>query len=473
MHTYRCTCGNRLFFDNTKCVVCQAEVGWCECCHRITTLEPLDDTGADGAAGSSGVVSNPDGGRDYRCGNLECRALLRKCHNYAVEDVCNRLFDPTNRTAADFPPALAQTPAPPAFPNATAAAPSVDGAPMPPDGAPSPLPPPMMQAVPVECLCGACQLNETIPDLTIAGHREKWARLEAAKRRLLYTLDRLSLPYADADLRLSFDFKADMNPLAQDWKNSGPSEVVYTGHADGKITINIREADDAEREKLRVMYGEGHRTLIGHFHHEVGHYYWQLLVEGHKKREQQFINLFGDHNNPPYADAMAAYYQNGPREGWPGAFISAYASAHPWEDFAETFALYLDIIAVLDTASHLFKTIKANFRGRSVAPLVERFQEIGILENEFNRTMGLIDLVPEVVAAPVVAKLQFIHDVLRSAGKTRRKNSAEAAATESAPPNPPSEAPDESPIPMLMQQGSVHYYEPPTFEPAILIGGRP
>src|SRR6185295_12014326 len=110
--------------------------------------------------------------------------------------------------------------------------------------------------------------------------------------------------------------------------------------------------------------------------------------------------------------AMAAYYQNGPREGWPGAFISAYASAHPWEDFAETFALYLDMIAVLDTASHLFKSIRANFRGRSVQPLVERYQEIGILENEFNRTMGLIDLVPEVIVAPVVAKLEFIHKIV-------------------------------------------------------------
>jgi hypothetical protein len=490
MQTYRCTCGNRLFFDNTVCVVCQAEVGWCECCHRITTLEPMASNSANGAGGAvgdesdgAGVTANPDGGNDYRCGNVDCRALLRKCHNFAVEDVCNRLFDPTNRTAADFPPALAVTPSPPAFPGAMTDAqqPPINGAPLPAngapaplpiDGAPAPLPPIMVQAVPVECLCGACQLNETIPDLTIAGHREKWARLEAAKRRLLYTLDRLSLPYADADLRLSFDFKADLEPLAQDWKNSGPTEVVYTGHADGKITINIREADDAEREKLRVMYGEGHRTLIGHFHHEVGHYYWQLLVEGHRTREQHFINLFGDHNNPPYADAMAAYYQNGPREGWPGSFISAYASAHPWEDFAETFALYLDIIAVLDTASHLFKTIKANFRGRSVAPLVERFQEIGILENEFNRTMGLIDLVPEVVAAPVVAKLQFIHDVLRSAGKTRRKRSTEPAAAEETP-SELGEPASETPIPMLMQQGSVHYYEPPTFEPAILIGGRP
>ncbi len=431
MQTYRCTCGNRLFFENTQCVVCQAEVGWCECCHRITTLEPeADSANADGV--------NPDGGHDYRCSNPDCRATLRKCHNFAVENVCNRLFDPTKRPAPSLLAACGLAPS---------------GSPLAEDA--SQLEPPIAPPViPVECLCGACQLNDTIPDLTIAGHREKWARLEAAKRRLLYTLDRLALPYAGASLPLSFDFKSDFVPAANDWQNSGPTEVVYTGHADGKITINLREADDAEREKLRLTFHEAHRTLIGHFHHEVGHYYWQLLIEGHAARERQFKNLFGDHNNPNYVDAMAAYYQSGPREGWRESFISAYASAHPWEDFAETFALYLDVIAVLDTASHLFKSIKVNFRGRSVAPLVERYQEIGILENEFNRTMGLIDLVPEVVVAPVVAKLQFVHDVLRNAATKRTKKSKRSAP---------------SAVPMLTQQGSLPYYEPRRFEPALVM----
>ena len=124
---------------------------------------------------------------------------------------------------------------------------------------------------------------------------------------------------------------------------------------------------------------------------------------------------------------MAAYYQNGPREGWPGSFISAYASAHPWEDFAETFAPYLDIIAVLDTASHLFKSVRANIRSRSVATLVARYQEVGVLVNEFNRSMGLIDLVPEVIVAPVVDKLEFIHKIVKGAGAggaARRRDGA-------------------------------------------------
>jgi hypothetical protein len=443
MQTFRCTCGNRLFFENTQCVVCHAEVGWCEACHRVAAL----------AATGDGL---------YRCGYADCGATLAKCHNYAAENVCNRMVKVdaecrVERTNAEFVNSVDQTtPAPPA------------------DNAPPDSPPP----APAEPqLCSACKLTETIPDLAVPGHREKWARLEAAKRRLLYTLDRLALPYgsepaddspgagsaeSSAEPRLSFDFKADVEPPPTDWRDAGDGEIVYTGHADGKITINVREADDAEREKLRVTFGEAHRTLIGHFHHEIGHYYWQLLIEGRRDRERECVRVFGDHNMPPYAEAMAAYYQNGPRDGWPAEFISAYASSHPWEDFAETFALYLDIVAVLDTASHLFKSVKANFRGRSVKPLVERYQEIGILENEFNRTVGLIDLVPEVIVGPVVAKLEFIHKIVKAASGKRSPRGA----------NRRPKARREAPVPMLMQQ-STPLPAFMQFEPAIVVGESP
>jgi hypothetical protein len=357
MQTYRCTCNNRIFFDNTICLACKKEVGWCEACARVTTLEPTDSAG------------------EYRCGYSDCQKALRKCHNYAVENICNRCYESELNDISQN--------------NAS-------------DG-----------TVVANRLCAACQLTETIPDLSVEGNREKWARLEAAKRRLLYTLDRVGLPYATAEPKLSFDFKADVPHPGDEWRNAGPAEVVYTGHAAGKITINLQEADDAVRESLRVQFHEAHRTLIGHFHHEVGHYYWEALIQ--KRRERDFQKVFGDHNSPPYQDAMAAYHQNGPRADWDQSFISAYASAHPWEDFAETFALYLDIASVLDTATHLFKSGRRNFRTRTVAPLVERFQEVGILVNEFNRTVGLIDLVPEVILPPVVTKLEFVHGLVKRA----------------------------------------------------------
>lgn len=387
MQIFHCTCGNRLFFESTQCVACGAEVGWCEACRRMTTLAPLGE------------------GAGYRCSHADCQSTLQKCHNFAVENVCNRLFAPEPLAAG-----------------ATA------------DDAPG--------KISAEALCGACRLNDTIPDLSVPVHRVKWARLEAAKRRLLNTIDRLGLPYAAVEPRLSFDFKADVEPPANDWRNAGAKEIVYTGHAKGKITINIREADDAVREKLRVKFHEAHRTLIGHFHHEIGHYYWQLLVQG--RREKEFIQLFGDHKAPPYAEAMAAYYENGPRPDWQTSYISAYATAHPWEDFAETFALYLDMATVLDTAHHLFKSVRVNFRSRTAAPLVARYQEVGVLVNEFNRSVGLIDLVPEVIAAPVVAKLELIHKIVKGAAKPPRARRTAAA-----------------PVAAMQQQGGVQ------FEPAL------
>jgi hypothetical protein len=314
---------------------------------------------------------------------------LLKCHNYEVEKVCNRCYVPQLDTASSGHGVGAGT---------------CDG--------------------PPARLCAACQRTVTIPDLSVAGNCEKWARLETAKRRLLYTLDGLGLPYADTEPKLTFEFKADEHP-ANEWRSAGPSEVVYTGHAGGNITINIREADDAIREQLRCQFQEAHRTLVGHFHHEIGHYYWEVLVQN--RQEEKFRRQFGDHNAPAYQEALDAYHQNGPRQSWSESFISAYASSHPWEDFAETFALYLDMISILDTAAHLFRSMRTNLRSRSVKPLVERFQEIGILVNEFNRTVGLIDLVPDVVVAPVVEKLEFIHALVRSAARSSRINPTSAS----------------------------------------------
>ena len=189
----------------------------------------------------------------------------------------------------------------------------------------------------------------------------------------------------------------------------GDDEQVYTGHAQGKITINVREADDAERERLRVDFREAHRTLIGHFRHEIGHYYWQLLVEN--QCEDEFRELFGDHTNPPYADALARYYGEGPRPDWQRSYISGYASTHPWEDFAESFATYLDMVSVLDTAKNMglgCPEIDAEFER-----MVEYYRDLGIVLNEMNRAMGLIDLVPEVFTPPTLKKIAFVSDLVQ------------------------------------------------------------
>jgi len=57
---------------------------------------------------------------------------------------------------------------------------------------------------------------------------------------------------------------------------------VLTSHCNGLITLNIAEADDAERERRRVKFHEPYRTLLGHLRHEVAHYYWDRLIANSK-----------------------------------------------------------------------------------------------------------------------------------------------------------------------------------------------
>lgn len=265
-------------------------------------------------------------------------------------------------------------------------------------------------------ICDCCRYNDTIPDLSVDGNLQRWRDLEMAKRRLINGLDNIGLPHgsrADGfEPGLSFDFKGDTigNGL---WRNVGGGEKVYTGHAGGKITINIQEADTAEREKLRVDLGEGHRTLIGHFRHEIGHYYWDLLIGGNTTHEPEFRALFGDHENPDYGTALETYYANGPLADWKGKYISAYATMHPWEDWAETFAFYLDIIDVTETvgASGLAKFDP----NQDILQLIHVYGQLGVLLNELNRNMGLIDFMPELVAPDVITKLQFVDKVIKGA----------------------------------------------------------
>ena len=301
--------------------------------------------------------------------------MLVKCHNYEVEDVCNRCIQ-----LEDAPKKTLK-------------------------------------------LCDYCRFNDTIPDLTVPGNREMWSRLETAKRRLLYSLDRLSLPYGTKDDHvdppLRFDFKADVTHKPRWWWSMGKEERVYTGHASGKITINVLEADTVEREKARVLFQEAHRTVIGHFRHEIAHYYWEMLVKG--PDEAAFKSVFGDHNAPGYTDAQQRYYKDGPLPSWQTHFISAYATMHPWEDFAETFATYLDMVSVLDTAGNMGIKESANPMADEFSVLLECYIRLGVVFNELNRSMGLTDLVPEVIGPPIVAKLHYVHRLIRAASKGNKR----------------------------------------------------
>jgi hypothetical protein len=261
-------------------------------------------------------------------------------------------------------------------------------------------------------LCQACRLNRVIPDLSSSENHRLWAEVEQAKRRLVYGLNRLKLPLSpkseDEQFGLAFDIKADTD-----------GERVLTGHADGLITLNLGEADAATREKMRLDMKERYRTLLGHFRHEVGHYYFRLLVENGGPVED-FRRLFGD-ERADYSASLKAHYAK--TQGTPNpAFISAYAEAHPWEDFAETFAHYLHMIDTLETAHHLGLSLGRSAKpadGSDLDALLTEWGNLAIALNMLNRSMGLADAYPFAITDAVRAKLAFVHRLVREHGNPR------------------------------------------------------
>ncbi|MGV8919864.1 MAG: zinc-binding metallopeptidase family protein [Pseudomonas sp.] len=273
--------------------------------------------------------------------------------------------------------------------------------------------------------CIACSLNHTIPDLSIAENGPRWRKVETAKRRLVAQLISLGLEVIpkiqDEAAGLAFDF------VGVDLEGKLPT----TGHANGLITLDIKEADDDHRELIRVQMREPYRTLLGHFRHEVGHYYWDRLVAD-THWQYGFRNLFGD-ERASYTDALEAHYQNGVPLNWEQNFVSAYATMHPWEDWAETWAHYLHMMDAVDTALGFGMSAKEmDFQyqpfpletlydpqhpgGPAFLSFVNAWIELAGMLNELSRSMGQPDFYPFVVPAAVITKLHFIHLVIQGAG---------------------------------------------------------
>ncbi len=355
---YRCTCGRPVFFLNSRCLGCEAPLGYEPLLGEVRALEP-------GASPDTWQPSGMTDAQDYR-----------RCANFDSPAGCNWL------TPAADP----------------------------------------------EALCLSCRLNRTIPDLDDEENRRYWQEIEAEKRRLVSQLLGVSLPVVskevDPDAGLAFDLLRS--------PTDGPR--VMTGHADGLVTINIEEADDAERERIRTELHEPYRTLLGHLRHEVGHYYWDRLIRGTPWLEP-FRELFGD-ERADYAQAIQENYEKGPPPDWSERHISAYASAHPWEDWAETWAHFLHIMDSLDTALSL--GVDANELDLDPEPfrvedlydptdpyaerailLINSWTELVMVCNELARSMGQPDFYPFVMSKAVVKKLHFIALVVRQAAGTR------------------------------------------------------
>jgi len=258
-------------------------------------------------------------------------------------------------------------------------------------------------------LCQSCALTRTRPNDDDAKALRAFADAERAKRRLLFELHELGLPVIgrdeDPDYGLAFDLL------------SSEQEKVFTGHENGLITLDLAEGDDVHREQLRLAMDEPYRTVLGHFRHEVGHYYYYRLVSVAPELDSQFRELFGD-PDADYQAALDRHYSDGPPPNWEENYVSSYATMHPAEDWAETFAHYLHIRDTMDTAAAFgFAPASATIERKVLGPsgfdaIIEMWLPLSWALNMVNRSMGKEDLYPFVLPPPVLDKMRFIHTVV-------------------------------------------------------------
>lgn len=255
--------------------------------------------------------------------------------------------------------------------------------------------------------CPSCLLTRRRSEAPAV--RDRLSRAEQAKRRLVFSLLELGLPVRSwREGGLGFDFL------------DSTSSPVTTGHADGIITLDLAEADSVHREQTRVHLDEAYRTVLGHLRHEVGHYYDGVLV----RDRSAYRALFGD-ETASYTDALERHYEKGPPTGWVTSSVSGYATMHPYEDFAETFAHYLHLRDTLQTASSWGVSV-AGPEAADQAPLasfpvlasddlrglIDTWLPLTYALNALNRSMGEDDLYPFVLTPPVLDKLAFVHDLV-------------------------------------------------------------
>ncbi len=336
MRDFHCpNCGQRLAFENSKCLSCNARLGFSLDDMALLVIAPEEESEHAGAV---------DEGKYRLCANLH----LAEC-NWLVEKG------------------------------------------------------------PVIKLCQSCTLTRTRPNDADTQALAAFATAERAKRRMIAELHELGLPIVDRDEDPDYGLAFDLL--------SSKQEKVFTGHANGVITLDLAEGDDVHREQLRVAMDEPYRTLLGHFRHEIGHYYFYRLVSGSPVYLQQFNDLFGD-PDLDYQAALDRHYSEGAPAGWEAQHVSSYATMHPAEDWAETFAHYLHIRDTLDTAAAFgFAPAGATFDRRVLGPsgfdtIIDLWLPLAWSLNMVNRSMGHPDLYPFVLPAAVLEKMRFVHTVI-------------------------------------------------------------
>ena len=287
---------------------------------------------------------------------------------------------------------------------------------------------------PADALCRACQYTRVLPDLSDRQNVRRWGLIESAKRRLYYIDIRLGLDQLPGESGPIFEFLADI---------PGTTPVL-TGHASGVITLNVAEADDDERVRRRMAFQEPYRTLLGHLRHEIGHYFWDALIaRGQPNRLEEFRALFGD-ERLDYAQSLQNYYARSPMPdiSWRDTHVSAYATAHPWEDWAETWAHYLHLVDLLETAKSFDTQINVpsplgDQHFTMIDPFIMPPPPFGsmlsalvpttLLLNSLTRSLGQIDAYPFALSARAQEKMRFVHEVI---SERRIASAAQMASTQ-------------------------------------------
>ena len=398
---YQCQCGRPIFLGNSQCLACGTPLGFVT---EQLGVVPLSLADANGVEVDTFTVFGDIGGKTWH-----------RCTNFSTAAGCNWMV-PGPRDGDD------------ASDSAHNLAPG---------------------------LCLSCSATRTIPDLSVESNGTLWRKLEQAKRRLLSQLLALGLPvvtrHADPVHGLAFDFLGNVP--------GGPH--VLTGHENGVITLNAEEAEDAVRERIRAEMREPYRTLVGHFRHEIGHYYWDLLVFPTPWLED-FRALFGD-ERADYATSLRTHYENGPPADWAVRFVTSYASSHPWEDWAETWAHYLHMADTADTAmsfgvdaqnvelaSDLFEPAdlwQPDHPGAmKFLDFLNGWVRLTNVLNELSRSMGQPDYYPFVLPRATVGKLQFIHQVIT---EQRQRSHTGASQNEETTTDVPLEAAAEDAQPVV------------------------
>ena len=376
MKTFKCSCKDQqiLFFESKTCLACNRVVGVDDNFNKVEAYDLDEKTGY------------------YFKATQEKKVPYKKCDNHAQYQACNGMVN-------------------------------------------------MDTFVPVpdnedEVLCFACRFNETIPDLSIVEHIPLWKKMEIAKRRAIYTLKALDLPLENIiqnpQSGLSFDFIADGDVNDNFLSKLEDQEVVFTGHDNGHITINIAEANEVARSSAKLAMGEKYRTLLGHFRHELGHYYFNKLILVSPEKQELCKKYFGD-DEIDYSKALKKYYKVGAPANWNDNFISAYATMHPYEDWAETWAHYMHIVDTLETAKNFNITGSLNgkvvdnedtgelnlpqdsyffYSQTSINTILDTWMDFAIILNSLNRSMGMNDAYPFILTQSIRTKLSFIHHAI-------------------------------------------------------------